>query len=419
MPGKILIMTLGNTPEILSRNIKSGYYKNIIIILSEESEENINNEIKQEAKKRKVKLEYELINDPDDLEITFKKADEIIKSLTKKGINIEDIEINYTGGTKSMSAAICVAGVINGIRKQIYISGVRGEDSRVITGFEREVPTFSPLIMLSKSFNIIKLLFNDGDFYSAKKYIEYTEKDLGIKRNSDKFLNFLYEISDAYLSWDMMDYETAADKITKIRINLDDIERHLKVNFEEQLGRNKKIINLIKKSKFLRILDKYASAERYFEKGFYLLTVEMLYSLAEFIADYVLEKEYNLNKQNIDEKKVKEILTDKKIDISEDYFDTSRSKTDGIIHLPLYHSYDLLSKLGNELGKKFMEDKEYQNAIKSRNDLIHSNKTVDKEKAEKFLNVSKKFLEVFCKKYSDTKVKELDEIIKDYRFIKL
>ncbi|MCX8093971.1 MAG: hypothetical protein N3E50_07405 [Candidatus Goldbacteria bacterium] len=412
-------MTLGMTPKILSDCIKRKIFKKIIVICTKKSQKKLETEdLKNLSRQYKVKIIYELIEDENNPDITFTKADEIIKSLLNKKISPEDIHVNYTGGTKSMSLALGYAGIANNIRNQIYIAGERDENHKVKSGYEEFRFLSLPRMFLTKNFNIIKSLFNNEDFNSVLKYIEYTEHELNIKKESDDFFNFLYEINNAYLLWDRMEYEKAAEKINNIKPDKKIIE-NLQNNFIEQLNKNKMILNKTAKFDFFKILDKYAAAMRYFEKGYYLIVAEMLYSLAEFIADYILKEEYKLNKQNIDENLARELISKAGKTIPDDYFNTSRSKSDGKIHLPLYHSYDLLFLLGNEIGKIFINDKEYLGAIKIRNDAIHSNKPVSKEDAERFLIVTNKFLKEFCKKYSVDKIKDLDELIKNYKYVKL
>jgi len=409
-----LITTLGGTVESITKSFEGLKYKNIIIITTEEQKPLIE-KIKSIIDEKEINLINKIIKDPDDPTYTFTVVDEEIKKILKNNIQVENIFINYTGGTKSMAAGIVLAAVLNCIKNYIYVGGKRDEFGRVITGFETIMNFKLAGIMIERYKILIKVLFNNYDFLAVQTIIRELETKHNIKKEVDAYINFVFHLSDIYIEWDKMQYEIANEKISKIKIQ-ENLKKELPADFEQKLNNNKKALGIINKSKIFQILDKFASAQRNYEKGYYYLAAEMLYSLTEFIADYILEKDFNINKSDVDSKRAIELAKGK---IDENYFSTLRSKVNNKIQMPLYHSFDLLNIFGNEIGKYFIENKEIQRVIKLRNDSVHNNKPITEKQLNEFLLEIKKLLNLFCKKYSEDKEKELENLIKVYEFVKI
>jgi hypothetical protein len=66
------------------------------------------------------------LTDPDDVEKITLDCQDVIKGLIKDGYNLADVVVDYTSGTKAMSAGLCMASIRKRVGTLTYISGKRG-----------------------------------------------------------------------------------------------------------------------------------------------------------------------------------------------------------------------------------------------------------------------------------------------------
>ncbi len=92
----------------------------------------------------------ESFEETDDVEIIYLNYVRIIRGLFADGYKREDIVIDYTSGTKAMSAAIFAAGIALEVGSINYIAGKRDGTGRVIPGQERPIP-INPLIIFAEN----------------------------------------------------------------------------------------------------------------------------------------------------------------------------------------------------------------------------------------------------------------------------
>jgi hypothetical protein len=77
------------------------------------------------------------LSDVDDIERIALECQGVIQELVREGYNPRTMVVDYTSGTKAMSAGVTIASIREGIGTLTYVSGKRGEGGRVITGTER------------------------------------------------------------------------------------------------------------------------------------------------------------------------------------------------------------------------------------------------------------------------------------------
>lgn len=413
--GKILIATMGGTSAPVVESINDSNYEEVVIVTTEENRGLYESDIKSAAEKNRAAALLKIIKDHEAPEETFTVISKKIAEYYRKSYSGSDIYVNITGGTKAMAAGALYAAVSRGVGNCIYVGGSKREKvtGRVVTGYGTIKKTRLSELMIDSKIREVKMLFNSMEYDAAVKTADAVEKEIGIELNSDLILGFLRDLAEAYGYWDKMHYNSAAEAFKKIKIS-DELESELPADFERTLNAAKEAVNKAERSKFYAIMDKYSAALRYMEKGYYMIAVEMFYSVAEFAADYILEKEYGLNKSNIDASKAVKLKG-----VDETWLEKFRSEKNEKIQLPLFNSYELLEKMGNEYGKEFMCNKKYHTALQLRNDVIHGNKPVDKSGAAGFAGISGEILGKFCNLYSEEKSKNLEKISERFRFPKI
>ena len=307
---------------------------------------------------------YELVNvtNPDDFSTCYKVMSQKIDEYSDNKIIVD-----YTSGTKTMSVTIAVIAILNHIG-MMSIIGSRGELGVIEINTE-ENKSQNPYRVYDKMyFDSFKKHFNNFRFESAKislsKIVSFEKDDL----------NLLFEINKLYNEWDKFHHE-----IPKL-----DSKNELLSNIKLQFQLNSKALNIIthkgyhKEKNFYLVADMLNNARRRFEEGRYDDATARLYRSLELIAQKLLSSEYELNTSDISMNQLKEKGLDETYLLELE----KKENSEGKIKLGLRDSYYLLDKLGNEVGKYYIQkDNQYLNILSIRNFsiLAHGEIPVSKE----------------------------------------
>ena len=126
------------------------------------------------------------------------------------------------------------------------------------------------------------------------------------------------------------------------------------------------------------LADIYNNAQRRIIEGKYDDATARLYRVTEMCAQYVLQKEKQIDTDDVKRDQVP-------ITFLKKY--SSEFKGDKkVAQLPLHKSYELLQCFGEPMGKRFSEFKELKNTLTSRNQsiLAHGIESVNQATCEKF-----------------------------------
>ncbi len=378
--GKVLVMSVGvggNNKESLANALKYSIQhhnpEKVIFLVSEQSKNEVLPLIVED-----MDSEYETIDvsDINDIDKLYEKFVTIFSLLLKRGYKHKDIVVDFTSGTKAMSAALAIASISMEIENLSYIMGDR-KDGTVISGRERILPLRPYSILIDNQLKIIDTLFS---FYRFDACIDIINT-LKRKTNADdiqSILNKYENICLAYSLWDKFDHSSAQEK-------LKDVKNILRKNYGF-LGR----LNALKKNEendvfeYL-IADLINNAKRRGKEGRYDDAVARLYRAVEMVAQYRL-KSLGFDTSDIDMRKIPEKHKEK--------YNQLKDKKTGKIKLPLYKSYELLSDIDDEIGKKFYENEELQKYLRVRNDsvLAHGITPITQELYEKLLKATIDFI---------------------------
>jgi len=430
---KAMLISVGGTPEPIIKSINT-YSPDLVYFIPSQASITQIGEITAKTRITPAQIKTKIVEDHQSLVSAFKTASEMIKEL--KGDH--EIWIDYTGGTKSMSAGLVIAGLNEGCNF-VYVGAVndKGRNKEglgiVKAGFEDVLPQANPYELFAKpETNRAIDLFNRYQFAAALNNFDSAIEKIQDEGEKER-LRILRELTDAYSSWDKFKvFKTRKESIINIlKRNLSDQRKLYKISVEkepdfvEQVEKNIEYLNLrFGDDKRYIIADLLNNASRRIEEGKYDDAVARLYRTIELIAQTRL-KELSL----IDEKKLKDnrvfaiILRalEKKLDKGtiENYKKGQRQEdlNKGVIKIGLSKDYELLADLDDELGKKFIEDSKeaenLHNLLNARNSsiLAHGLEPVEKETAKEL------FEEV--KVYAKLLLPELDELMGDASFPKL
>lgn len=396
----ILLATLGTgngseTPIIIT--IKKLKPQKIILFVSDGSKESQVYKNVRSCCDKKADVEIVNVKDCNNAEEIYESALKKIADIKNEGHSGEDIHINYTGGTKAMAVGIVIAGIAECCGNFHYIGGDRRESvaGRVMKGHEKMFVSGFAVVSLDQELRKAADYFNAGEFEASGECLKKLNEEFGLTENGDEKACFIDNCIRTYRLWHQGEYKSAKEAMKKVVVP-ENADKETK----DRINMNKEVLNQLEEKKQLQAFDRAASSERAIKKGYYNFAAEDIYSSLEYIAAFILGKK-GIDKSNVDPEKIKEDVSD---------FITKKGG------IGLFDAFRLAAKLGDELGKKFIDDKKIFNALKTRNEFIHQGKPVKKEDVENFYNCAKIYYELFLKEYGELKEKNLEKLMEKFRF---
>lgn len=320
-----------------------------VFIVSKETKEKTLPFIEDKIKSNKSDLEYfvELEEEVNEFESLHNSYLSTINKYIKLGYLPQNIVVDYTSGTKAMSAAIVSAGIASNVGLISYTYGKRGEGGRVMSGSEK-ITTLSPnLFITEKKLEEAKLLFNKN-LFEAVIHVLSSFEDVPHPEFSNK-ISFIVHLSTAFNSWDKFEFGLAFDMLNKMKRNETFIieAKHFVVNLEKLT----QAANKLKEKKLNEYLvsELISNANRRAEEGKYDDAVARLYRALEMIGQIEFEKQFGCSTSDA---KIENIPEQFREDIVSKYYDTKDRK----IKIPLFGTFELISKVKVDFANKLNEN---------------------------------------------------------------
>jgi len=389
---KAMLLSVGGTPSPLIYALNEEKPAYIIFFVSRESRKKVP-EILKELKFEYQALEQICTPSESDLSVAYKALmRELQDKLSSLDIAPEELIVDYTGGTKTMSAALVLVTIDMGCIYS-YVGGAerdKGGIGVVINGKEKRWYLYNPWDELAvEERKRINYLFNTARYSSARETIESLLRKVSPKERP--YYEMILDMVTGYQMWDIFNHKEARRLLNKSLNQLrlytsrssDDLA-NLVCHVEE----NVRFLNSLERGKAL-VIDLISNAQRRAKlEGKYDDATARLYRALEKLAQVELQEKYNINASNV---KLDEIPKSLRNTYKRKYLDSKGSK----IKLPLYASFELLYAKGNELGKKFFQKGNKIRAIlEKRNNsvLAHGDTPVSKETYNKLLEIILEFI---------------------------
>lgn len=316
------------------------------------------------------------INAIDDLNVCFEAYESKIWEFDYFDDTDYQIIMDYTSGTKTMSAAMASCGMF--YSKDLISIG--GDRSTGEVSMGTEIINYQNIYKIYDKFALMRTRsnFNANRFRACIDILNYIV-DLNIHKES------LLHLCKAYYAWDNMDFEDAYDHLRKVDtrpIEFTEVRDDIKFNLKA-LGNivNSRSVNL--KNCYI-LASLINNSIRRSEEFKYDDAIARLYRSFELIAQIELTK-YNLKSSDIDLSILKEN------NVSDEFIvELEKKKEDGKIRIGLEKDFLLLNELGNDLGKYYIENKsKIKNLTQKRNHsiLAHGLDSLSKEDFDKFLEI--------------------------------
>uniref|UniRef100_A0A7C6A887 TIGR02710 family CRISPR-associated protein n=1 Tax=candidate division WOR-3 bacterium TaxID=2052148 RepID=A0A7C6A887_UNCW3 len=398
----IATVGMGTGPEadITKPLIKSIVEANpsfLLLFVTQESKTNAE-KIVAELKRTNENSQIHILKNKDDIEAIFKEMNGKIYGFIEKGYECANTIVDFTTGTKPMSAALALVATKFRCGRLKYISVRRNDERKVIEGSERMI-TFEPQgIFASYAIDNAVDLILKYRFESAIALLEPLPQGL-LTVEEKLLLADLIKIANAYSYWDKFDHIKFAGQYNKIEFQ-NPLLNQFKVSEE-----TKKLIHSIgidlknNKVSHFAVVDLINNAKRRIEEGKYDDAVARLYRAVEMLAQWQLMTKYQQDSGDIQLSKAPPK--------SKGWLANYKDNKDGKIKISLHKDYQLLEDYGDELGKEFNKDEKMKGLLKERNDsiLAHGIKPINKKTSEDFLeyviNYGKKYITEFEKLQKD------------------
>lgn len=362
---KTLIITLGTGPGIengIARSIEANHPDKVIFIATRDSLNTI--------KRLESSLGYSLqssktciLEDGVDIENCWSEVSQVLRSIIRDRCLPHDIFVDFTSGTKAMSAGAVLAAIGLECGGLVYVTGKRGKDGRVISGTER-VATIAPnQILIEARRKLLIEFFNTFQYNACLKLIQDARRRIASVELQTEF-NHLENIVQAYSWWDRFAHSKSLEYFRQL-------PRSWSSRWSIDTSRSKEMVSRIARqresySDSKEIKDKYsegiladllANADRRATEGKYDDAVARLYRAVELTAQLLLSR------RNIDTSSVR-------LDDLPQSWHEEHTSVNGPIQLGQEKAFSLLENLGEKIGERYRENKNLRNYLRKRNDSV-------------------------------------------------
>ena len=165
-----------------------------------------------------------------DADACFAHFDSVLGRLMEKGYRKEEIVVDFTRGTKGMSAALVLAAVRRDIPQMRYIYGPRDKNGSVIPGEEKIAKLNTVQATGRRLLDDARRLMHEGDFAAVVKLLSAPS---GLPDELQCEASMLTERANFYGAWDRLAYGEAAELGRALSGNAD---LHLAISWTKQLA---------------------------------------------------------------------------------------------------------------------------------------------------------------------------------------
>jgi len=403
-----LLISVGGTATPVAYSINQHCPSKIIFFASRDSQSEIESKVRQLATHSWQAQEIITTDDPQDLTKCVVALQELAQKLEILQVSAENLIVDYTGGTKTMSAAL-VLSTINLPVRYSYIGGrVRTKKGlgAVLDGTEALVTKHNLWDVLAVDLERrLVNQFNNAHFSEAYATAEEAEQKVGEREKS--LYRFYKELCQVYECWDNLDYPTALRHLEKgeqeLKVYANGANKAPLIALAKQVENDRgRLVNLSQIWQQLQegesenldirllIIDLVANAVR---------TTRMAARADEGIArlSSALEKlaQVCLLEQGIDNRKtqaeqIPEVLR-------EEYIARYRTGENNLLQYGLIASYRLLDALEHPVGKRYRaRETDLKKVLEIHNSsfMVHGWKAIETETFDNLLEITLDFLEM-------------------------
>ncbi|WP_458454872.1 TIGR02710 family CRISPR-associated CARF protein [Methanobrevibacter sp.] len=312
----------------------------------------------------------------DDFNTCFEVFERKLWELDNDITNEYQIIMDYTSGTKTMSAAMACCGMFY----SIDLISVGGDRTHGEVSSGTEIINYQNLYKIYDRFAVkrVRQYFNAHRFMEA---IDVLNNIIDMRIHKETFLN----LCKGYYQWDNMNFEDAYQYLNNV-----DGSPFEFIEIREKLKKNKKALGMIVHSRSENLKNCYILAclinnsIRKANEYKYDDAIARLYRSFELIGQIRLSK-YNIKSSDVDVS----ILMEK--NVSEEFIELLKKiEEDGKIKIGLSMDFLLLNELGDKLGKYYVQNESKIKGLTTKRNnsiLAHGLESQSQEDFDQFLEM--------------------------------
>ncbi len=394
---KGMIISVGGTPEPIITTLLTHRPAYVCFFVSHQSVDLIG-AIKEKTRQADVSFtDYKIItDDTDDLVLCYARARACAARMTEWGIPPDQVLVDYTGGTKTMTAALALATIGNGSAFS-YIGGksrTKNGLGVVVTGEEIVHQGVSPWQIFAVEEKKRVALFVSTYQYDAAVAVMQTIA-LSLSSTDREICSGLTLVLQAYQAWDAFRHGDAVQKLSQGLKLLDPCCRmgatETLLPFIEKTRENHAILSKMqsvtrnfKMAHSLILLDLVSNASRRIRQGKHDDATARLYRALEMAGQIAFQEKFKCETGQVPLKVIPAGLQD---DYAQQYSNPERPD---FLQIPLYATFRVLHEVGHSQGLLFQENHEkFEKLLFARNNsiLAHGFQAIELETAESFIKL--------------------------------
>lgn len=382
----VLIVSVGNSPEPIINCINSLRPERVVFFCSEGSRQQIDNVLTKvrlpafDPKRDVYILQQRLkrnqceqvVNELDQLDRAYNQALNLIQKVRTEA-PASQILVDYTAGTKTMTAALAMAAVDDTRVQLCLTTNNRSPGTASITGHS------SPVAISLASIHARRLLeqqlpdlLNRYDYAAARLAVS---RILRLAHQDPATTRQLRQLEDLLLAldaWDRFDHRAALEILGGSTLVDHPQAKSLKASIKTVIGSRRLIDNDASEwdhypsHGFEVVEDLLHNAERRASQDRFDDAVGRLYRAMELIAQLALKFDYGIETGNVDLERLPEKLRDVYMEkrVQKKKFREGKP----VLELALQESFDLLAALDHQIGLAWMRKRSYLvSLLKKRN----------------------------------------------------
>lgn len=399
---KAMIVSLGGSPEPLIKTL-SEQNPTIVCFLASQASVDFVGRIKEAVTQAGVAFTRDhkvLVDDPDDLAHCYQKALTCADWVSAQGVPAAEVIVDYTGGTKTMSAAVVLATVSRGFRFS-YVGGTqrtKGGVGIVESGSEVIHIGVNPWDLFAvQERQRLAQYFNSYQFVACRTLIQDVRDRLSV--DEQRRFDVLNIVVEGYEAWESFNHRRGLKRLDEATAKLQQLvdlkaEGFLSA-FLPQLAENRLFLQRLKDETRdfqqlhpLLLSDLLANAKRRIAAGKFDDAAARLYRLVEMIGQLETQQRYGVKTDNFPLDQIPESL---RADFERRY----RSSRDGKIKLGMEATYTILKEKGVEIGGRFFQERDRFDRLqqaRNRSILAHGITPLEEERARELLAFVKSLL---------------------------
>jgi CRISPR-associated protein (TIGR02710 family) len=356
----LLICTVGGSPEPIVAALKHWDPMRVWFVHTPQTKDDVVSKVLPLAHAEGVDLDegrYDPFELPDAQDLascidSLRKLTPVVAAWTARGAAFQ-VVVDFTGGTKSMSAAIgihasrwpCVFSYVGGNERTKDGAGV------VVSGAEKIVHQANPWDALGhQAVEDFAVLFDQHAFLAAANVAAVTKKRVSRPDRKRELLS-LEQLAKALDAWDRFDHKTSRNELESVSKSANDLRAVLGATAGDRvlagaarLAEHVSRLGQVTPPSRHHVVDLLANAWRRKDEGRFDDAVARLYRAIEAIGQVALKEGHGIES-------TERVPLDRVPDPLRSTWATRAS--DGVLALGLQDAYELLGALKDPVGTEF------------------------------------------------------------------